>query len=104
LNTLGAKGPTAILEQDKLKSSDASVLYPNPANSTYNWKVQMPEATAAVLKVYDISGRELSVTTVQLQAGETVLAESCQHLSNGIYFLKLQAGDVHLEKKLMIVH
>jgi hypothetical protein len=73
--------------------------YPNPFNSMTNIKWQMLNAGNAVIKVFDITGKEVAVLiNSYLQAGtyevrfDARLCGSSTDLPSGIYFYKLTAG------------
>jgi hypothetical protein len=67
---------------------------PNPAKTTVNFVVALPEKTSVKLSVYDLTGRKVSeFVNGPLEAGENSLAFDATALAAGVYVVKLDAGD-----------
>lgn len=86
--------------------------YPNPFNPTTVISFQLPVASKASLKVYDILGREVTtLVSGMLPAGNHSAQWNAGHLASGIYFCKLlvrqtaggQAGSFTQTKKLILI-
>ncbi len=78
--------------------------YPNPFNAGTTIKYQLSHSANVTLKIYDVLGREVAtlVNTKQLP-GNYEYPWSGQSLASGIYFYRLTAGDVHLQKKMILL-
>jgi hypothetical protein len=78
--------------------------YPNPFNSTTNFKFEIAKQCFAVIKVFDILGREV-VTLVndELKPGIYEIDFNAENLSSGIYFYRLTAGDFTDTKRMVLL-
>ncbi|MBN1633089.1 MAG: T9SS type A sorting domain-containing protein [Ignavibacteria bacterium] len=78
--------------------------YPNPFNSMTNVKFKMLNAGNAVIKVFDISGKEV-VTLVNeyLRSGTYETTFDASTLTGGIYFYRLQTENYTATKKLILL-
>jgi len=91
-----------------LNSTNASLFklqqnYPNPVNSTTRISYELPESVFVTLKVFDCQGREVSTLVNGLQsAGSQSVQFNASNLRNGVYFYKIDAGQYHDAKKLII--
>jgi len=80
--------------------------YPNPFNPSTTIEYAVPENSFVTLKIYNVSGKEVaSLVNSQLSAGNysVLLNADLYHLSSGIYFYKLTAGNQVAVKKLMLI-
>jgi hypothetical protein len=78
--------------------------FPNPFNPSTIIRYTISENSSVTLKVYDITGRE--VTTLMngyLQAGSYEATFSSLNLSSGIYFYELVAGRYRDVKKMTLI-
>jgi hypothetical protein len=85
-------------------SGTNALLYPNPADKFFTLVLKSAEKSSGTLRIHDISGREVAVREVGLQAGDNILNQSTSHLQSGIYFVELKAGDLTISKKLIIAN
>ncbi len=99
LNTLST--PVAI-KNLKLTNLDQAALFPNPATNFFNLAVKSDINTAGTLKVFDLSGREVSTKQIDLHAGENNLTENTSHLQSGIYLVQLKTPSMQIGKKLIV--
>lgn len=77
--------------------------HPNPVTAATTISFTLPERTAAVLKVYDALGREVtSLANGELAAGMHSRQWTAQGLPDGIYFFRLQAGRFSETRKLLL--
>ena len=84
--------------------------FPNPFNPITKIKFSIPQNKSVnqlmfvSLKIYDILGREL-VTLVNsyLKPGNYESEWDANNFASGIYFYKLQAGDITLTKKMTLI-
>jgi hypothetical protein len=78
--------------------------YPNPFNPTTNIRFTVPKNGFASLKIYDMSGKEVSTyLDGYITAGSYTAPFDGSQLSSGVYFYRLTAGDFVETKKMMLV-
>ena len=78
--------------------------YPNPFNPETKITYKIPKTEWVILKVYDISGREISTLVDQKQVvGSHTISFLKGNLSSGIYFYKIQAGEFNKTKKMIVL-
>jgi hypothetical protein len=78
--------------------------YPNPFNPTTVINYALPKASYVTLKIYDISGREVStLVSEEKSTGYYNVTFNASGLSSGVYFYKLTAGNFTQTKKLNLV-
>jgi hypothetical protein len=83
--------------------------YPNPFNPVTNFSFTLPQQSNVVIKVYDITGREIkTLINEQLNAG-TYKADwnstdnSGANVSSGVYFYRITAGNYTETKRMMLI-
>jgi photosystem II stability/assembly factor-like uncharacterized protein len=77
--------------------------YPNPFNPTTKINFDLKNSTFAMLRVYDISGREVrTLVNEKLSAGSYSYDFNATELPSGVYFYQLQT-DGFVETKKMIL-
>ncbi len=101
-------GPTAVAEGGIPTSFELSQNYPNPFNPSTMIAYGLPKDAAVSLKVYNMIGQEIATLVNERQsAGRYVVTFNTQSLpfslSSGMYFYRLQAGDVGEIRKMMLV-
>ncbi|MCB9207467.1 MAG: CotH kinase family protein [Ignavibacteriales bacterium] len=80
--------------------------YPNPFNPTTTIKYSIPSEITdrALLKIYDILGREVITLGNEVKKPGTFEVEfDASKLSSGIYFYTLKAGSFYSTKKMMLL-
>jgi hypothetical protein len=78
--------------------------YPNPFNPTTNIRFTVPKDGNATLKIYDISGKEISTyLDSYIKAGSYNAPFDGSNLSSGVYYYRLTAGEFSQTKKMMLV-
>jgi hypothetical protein len=80
--------------------------YPNPFNPSTVINYQIPKFSNVSLKVFDILGREVTtLVNKEQQAGNYSVDFSVinYHLSSGIYFYRLSAGNFTQTKKMILI-
>lgn len=83
---------------------DLSQNYPNPFNPSTTIKYSVPKESKVSLKVFDALGKEIvSLVNETKPAGSYQAVFDGANLSSGVYFCRLQAGNVVLSKKLALV-
>jgi hypothetical protein len=69
--------------------------YPNPFSESTNIRLDLEEAANVELTVYDVLGRKVRVLVdQQLEARTHIFTFSDEHLSSGVYFVRLKTNDV----------
>ena len=78
--------------------------YPNPFNSTTRITYQLPTESHLDIALYDISGRQvMTLFSGVRQAGEWSTTLDGSNLSSGVYFVKLNAGEVQMSQKVVLM-
>jgi len=96
---------TGITEETGLPTEfSMSQNYPNPFNPTTKIKIALPQAVLTKLIVYDLLGREVQILiNKELEAGYHEINFDASHLTNGVYFYRIQAGNFTETKKLLLL-
>lgn len=68
-------------------------LYPNPANDNMNIDVNLNDNTPVQVMVYDLSGKVIMSETRDLSTGRNTITYDVTGWSNGIYFVRITAGN-----------
>jgi hypothetical protein len=78
--------------------------FPNPFNPTTQIRFEVPEALNVLLKVYDVTGREIeTLVNTRLAAGRhTAIWTAADHPS-GVYWLRLEAAGFVVSKKMVLI-
>lgn len=78
--------------------------YPNPFNSTTVIKYTLPRDGRVSIKIYDVTGKVLSVPVNQFhRAGEYSLRFNGNNLSTGIYFYRMESGGFIQTRKFVLI-
>ena len=99
LLSIGNKPPTFVPQSILLTS-----IYPNPFNSITTISYQLPAASDVSLKIFDITGRE--VTTLvrdRMEAGRHQIVWDGSGVPSGIYICRFMAGEYARHQKLALV-
>ncbi len=89
LGCLGTAGPLSLVGIADFATSTRFAVYPVPAQDILHIQLAQPLASPGKFVLYDISGK--AVRTLAFERLETTTAFSLQGLSDGSYFLELQA-------------
>ena len=95
-----------ILEIEIASPSEISLEqnYPNPFNPTTSIQYAISSRQFVTLKIYDILGNEIAtLVNEEKSAGSYEIKFTVEGLSSGIYFYRLQAQDLTLIKKMLIL-
>ena len=83
---------------------DLSQNYPNPFNPSTTINFDLPMDGKVTLKVFDISGREVSALVNEFKtAGYYTISFNGNDLSSGIYIYTLVSNNVVLTKKMLLM-
>jgi len=78
--------------------------YPNPFNPKTTLVFELPVASQVRLDVYDINGRLVTTLVNGWQgAGTHEMVFDASHLSSGVYFYCLQAGEFNAVRKMVLM-
>jgi hypothetical protein len=78
--------------------------YPNPFNPKTVVSCLLPVASWTRLVVYDVLGREVTVLMdEEKQPGTYLVTFDASHLSSGVYFYRLTAGDFSVTRRMLLV-
>ncbi len=78
--------------------------YPNPFNPATKIKFALPTSGFTSLKVYDISGKEISnLLNSNIQAGTYEVLFDASNFSSGAYFYKLESNGYVETKKMFLI-
>ncbi len=78
--------------------------YPNPFNPATTISYTLPQQEFVKLIVYDITGRVISTLINEHQtAGEHKIKWNANSISTGIYFYRIQAGEMDQVKKMILL-
>jgi len=100
------KDGTVNIEEELLVQSDytLSQCYPNPFNPTTNITYSIPELSFVTIKVYDVLGNEIAtLVNEEKPAGIYEVEFDAAGLPSGIYFYKLQTGNIIETKKMLLL-
>lgn len=77
--------------------------YPNPFNPSTKIKFQIKENSKAIIKIYDVLGKEISILVNEsLQPGTYEISWDAVNLPSGIYFYSLQTGKYSETRKMTL--
>ncbi|MBE2256764.1 MAG: T9SS type A sorting domain-containing protein [Ignavibacteria bacterium] len=78
--------------------------YPNPFNPVTNISFNIPLASNVSLKVFDITGKEVSVLVNEFKIPGTYSIQfDASALSSGVYFYRLTAGNYISTKRMLLI-
>jgi hypothetical protein len=99
--------PTSVESQDNNNLPADYYLsqnYPNPFNPSTVIEYSIPSPLHVTLKVYDIVGREVTTLIDEDKSSGNYQANfDASTLSGGLYFYKLQAGEINITKKAILL-
>jgi hypothetical protein len=79
--------------------------YPNPFNPSTKISYQLHQDSDIILKVYDITGREIkTLVNTKQSAGKYSVSFDASNLASGIYFYRLKASTFEQSRKMMLLH
>ncbi|MEL6821894.1 MAG: LamG-like jellyroll fold domain-containing protein [Calditrichota bacterium] len=99
--------PTVGIEDPVLTAPQQFSLeqnYPNPFNPSTTISYQIPARFHVKLKVYDLLGREVQVLVNDLrEAGKHEITFNASNFASGVYYYRLEAGEVVKTEKMMLL-
>ena len=80
-------------------------LYPNPANSSFTFDINMNQTADIAISVVDMYGKVIAdITNTSLVAGSHSFEVSTANMANGIYFVKMTEGGNNAAVKFTVFH
>ncbi|HQQ11845.1 MAG TPA: T9SS type A sorting domain-containing protein, partial [Bacteroidales bacterium] len=78
-------------------------IFPNPSNGSFFIDAAFSESTSLILKLTDVSGRQIWVKTI---ASESAFSEkiNCVNCKSGTYFLHLTSDKGSVTRRLVVNH
>jgi photosystem II stability/assembly factor-like uncharacterized protein len=96
---LSANEPSVGLPQ-----SASLTVWPNPGNAVFQIRFELSRTGEVALRVYDVTGRLVTILAQgKREPGQHVVAWNARDAASGIYFVRLEAGDVRVTTKLLLV-
>jgi len=89
--------PTIGINEES--ASIATLVYPNPANEVLNVKMEINNATAGVISIYNSAGSKVKETAFNAANGVSVEQVSINDLSAGLYTVKITTNDGFATRK-----
>jgi len=89
------------MSDNKLNKNLLSV-YPNPADQFIIIEFNYVENTAALLKIFDMTGKVVFSQFIENPASERQVRINTNHLTPGIYFVELRGGNDVMTRKVSI--
>ncbi|RPH92911.1 M6 family metalloprotease domain-containing protein [candidate division KSB1 bacterium] len=78
--------------------------YPNPFNPTTAISFDLPRNSGVALRIYNVNGREAAtLIDGNLAAGSHTVAWNAAGFSTGLYIAVLEAGDIRLTQKMLLL-
>ncbi|APF19971.1 LVIVD repeat-containing protein [Caldithrix abyssi DSM 13497] len=102
------KGPsTAIQTEQQLTSANTFQLlsnYPNPFNPLTHIRFRLQKAAHVRLSIYNTAGQKVGqLLDAHKLPGEYELLWNAEHLSSGLYLIKMQAGNQTQTRKALLI-
>jgi peptide deformylase len=77
--------------------------YPNPFNPVTKISYSIPRSSKVVLKVFDVSGREVAtLENSERAAGIHQVTFDAHHLASGVYYYRLVSDGFVQTKKIVL--
>ncbi len=98
--------PDAVDGDVELRPTDFTLTnpYPNPFNDQVRITFGLPESGAVRIAVFDVNGRAVATLHEgQSQTGFHQVAWRADGFSNGLYFIKLEAGTTQIVKRVVLM-
>ena len=84
----------------KIYSANGLLIYPNPASSILNIKLNKTITTKSNLQITDVTGKTIKLQT--LNVGEINVTINVNNFASGKYFVKIVSGSVVINESFVI--
>jgi hypothetical protein len=82
--------PTAVNEINSFITS----IYPNPAHTNINVRIESQENARVIIDILDMSGRQLNISELHtLSNGSHILPIEISHLQQGAYIVRIKLNE-----------
>jgi len=86
------------------KNFDLEQNYPNPFNPVTKFKFSIPISGNVLLKIFDVSGREVTeILNKPMQPGTYEVDWDASSFSSGVYFYSVTSGDFIQTRKMVLI-
>jgi len=100
VDDINIAGPSGVIDLDNNISLN---IYPNPASGNATISISLNEAQNVSVEIYNTIGEKVySFEQGQLSADEHNITFSTSNLTNGVYFVKVKAGENMIAKKIIV--
>ena len=94
---------TSVIDLEENEPVSLGQNYPNPAIGSTNIEFSIANASEVSLKVVDITGKVIATPIYEkLNAGLHSVELKTDNFPNGIYFYRLDAGNISVSKKMIV--
>jgi hypothetical protein len=93
--------PTTVQNTNVLQSWS---VFPNPASGNVFVSYSLSTPATVSIEVYDVLGNKLEQKIRDNEAGEYHSTIDIQKLPDGIYFVKIRAGDQMASEKMVVMN
>ncbi|KAF0140537.1 MAG: hypothetical protein FD122_2337 [Stygiobacter sp.] len=78
--------------------------FPNPFNPVTTINYTLPNVSKVKLVIYDVTGREVATLVNEFQsAGKHSVNFNASRIASGVYYYRIQAGDIIQTKKMILM-
>lgn len=104
INTIKDQWKTDVLSADSFAVNDVFSVYPNPANDEINISLISNVVKEASFEVYDIIGKTILTGDLSIDNNIKSRKIDTSELTNGVYLLKINSGNLTATKKIVVKH
>lgn len=84
------------------QASNNVALFPNPTSGMTNINVNLADRSDVNIFVFDITGKKMLEQNMEMQSGKNTFAFDATDFSNGIYFVRITAGNYTQTIKMVV--
>lgn len=105
LTVIPSAVPVSLLlsakEEMETRLNGTVSVFPNPASSELNLNVSLEKSETITIEVIDFTGKSVIVSNVHFKEGENNYKVDLSRFSDGIYFVKLNSGNLNYSEKVV---
>lgn len=102
--TIEVEPQAALVDTNTPINHSLSELFPNPTNGMSRITFSLPQSADVRMSIWDISGRiAADIINERMAAGNHNLIVDANHLTSGIYFVRLETGTSVAVRKFVLV-